>query len=427
MLYEEARVYLDHVSKYGSVLGLDSIKSLMSELGNPQNDLKFIHIAGTNGKGSILAMLSEILKEAGYQVGAYISPTVMAYEERFQINREWIAKDELAFLVSEVKDAAERVTAKYQITPTVFEIETAIAFLFFKRKECDYVVLETGLGGQTDATNIVITTELCIFASISMDHMGFLGDTINEIAMTKAGIIKAGSAVVSNRQKQEVVEILKRRADSYGSPILFAQPDKAVIEVEALDGQEFSYKSFRHIRLALLGRNQIENAITVIDAIELLNKRGALIPDEAVIRGMANVSWAGRFQVIHRRPYFIVDGAHNEDAARRLAENINIYLSDRSVHAIMGVFKDKNYTRMLEILAPYLDSVVAIELPSNERTLSSTELSEAARKCGIKSRTAESLAEAITFASEGLGGEDVIVAFGSLSYLGEVISCYSQS
>ena len=190
MLYEEARVYLDHVSKYGSVLGLDSIKSLLGELGNPQKDLKFIHIAGTNGKGSILAGLSGILQQAGYRTGRYCSPTVMGYMERFQVDGQWMAEDELAPFVSQVKEAAEKVEEKTDLTVTVFEIETAIAFLYFREKQCDYVVLEAGMGGLLDATNVIDTTVLSIFASISMDHIGVLGNTLEEIAENKAGIIK---------------------------------------------------------------------------------------------------------------------------------------------------------------------------------------------------------------------------------------------
>ena len=193
MLYEEARVYLDGVSKYGSVLGLDSIKGLLEELGNPQKDLTFIHIAGTNGKGSILAYLSTILTQAGYRTGRYLSPTVMEYLERFQIDGTYMGEDEFAEITCEVKRAAERLTEQGRPSPTAFEIETAIAFRYFQKRGCDYVVLEAGLGGLLDATNIVETTKLCIFASISMDHIGILGNTLEEIAENKAGILKKGA------------------------------------------------------------------------------------------------------------------------------------------------------------------------------------------------------------------------------------------
>ena len=212
MTYKEARVYLDEVSKYGSVLGLDTIRGLLRELGNPQDDLKFIHIAGTNGKGSVLAYTSTILSEAGYRTGRYVSPTVVSYLERIQIDGKWIPEDEFAELVEEVKKAIARMEARGEASPTVFEAETAVAFLYFREKRCDLVVLETGLGGLLDATNIVKNTELAVFASISRDHMGFLGETLEEIAANKAGIIKPGCTVVTSLQKPEVMAVLGGKA-----------------------------------------------------------------------------------------------------------------------------------------------------------------------------------------------------------------------
>ena len=214
--YKEARVYLDEMSKYGSVLGLDTIRGLLRELGNPQDDLKFIHIAGTNGKGSVLAYTSTILSEAGYRIGRYVSPTVVSYLERIQVDGRWIPEEKFADLTEKVRDAIARMEAAGEHSPTVFEAETAIAFLYFKEMHCDLVVLEAGLGGELDATNIVKNTVCAVFTSISMDHIGVLGDTLEEIAENKAGIIKPGCAVISAVQKPEVTEILKRRAEKLG-------------------------------------------------------------------------------------------------------------------------------------------------------------------------------------------------------------------
>ena len=209
MTYKEARVYLDEMSKYGSVLGLDTIRGLLRELGNPQDDLKFIHIAGTNGKGSVLAYTSTILSEAGYRTGRYVSPTVVSYLERIQVDAEWIREEAFARLTDKVRDAIARMEAAGEHSPTVFEAETAIAFLYFKEMNCDLVVLEAGLGGELDATNIVKNTVCAVFASISRDHIGVLGNTLEEIAENKAGIIKPGCAVVSAEQKMSVREILR--------------------------------------------------------------------------------------------------------------------------------------------------------------------------------------------------------------------------
>lgn len=421
MLYEEARVYLDHVSKYGSVLGLESIKSLLYELENPQKDLKFIHIAGTNGKGSILAYISCVLQEAGYRVGRYISPTVMEYLERFQIDGEYMGKEDFAEITWEVKQAAERMQEKGRPSPTAFEIETAIAFLYFKKYDCDYVVLEAGFGGLLDATNIVNNTEVCVFASISMDHMGILGNTLEEIAENKAGIIKAGADVVTAPQSVEVLDILKRKAEGMGCRVCIAEPEKAIIHKSGLSGQSFSYRDYGEITIHLAGKYQIENAVAALEAVGALRARGADIGDAAVRRGMEAVHWPGRFEVLAERPLIIVDGAHNADAARRLAENVEEYLPGKKITAILGVFKDKEYDKIVETMAPYLSRVYTVNLPNAERTCDKERLCEEVRKYGIRAETAEGIQDAVEKAQENTEEGDVILIFGSLSYLGKVI------
>ncbi|MCF0140515.1 MAG: bifunctional folylpolyglutamate synthase/dihydrofolate synthase, partial [Mogibacterium sp.] len=216
MDYFEAREYLDEISASGSILGLETIRSLMNELGNPQDRLKVIHIAGTNGKGSILAITESILKTAGYTVGAYCSPSVMGYLEKFRINGNWMAEEELAPLTEQVKAAAEAVVEKGSAMPTVFEFETAVAFLHFCQKECDYVLLETGLGGDLDSTNVMANTEICAFGPISMDHTGVLGGSIEEIAEKKAGIIKPGATVIEGWQSKRAASVLEARAEELG-------------------------------------------------------------------------------------------------------------------------------------------------------------------------------------------------------------------
>lgn len=421
MLYEEARVYLDHVSKYGSVLGLDSIKYLLEELGNPQDHLKFIHIAGTNGKGSILTMLSSILKESGYRVGKYVSPTVMGYLERFQINDTWMDSNELPFFVEKVKKAAEAVSLKHQLTVTIFEIETAIAFLFFKEKHCDYVVLETGLGGALDATNIVQTVLLCIFASISEDHLGVIGNSLEEIAITKSGIIKPNVAIVSSKQHPIVKEVLVSAANTAGSPLYFSDPSLISCTSETLREQTFSYKTWVDLKLSLLGRYQLDNASTALEAVTVLKHLGVSIPDDTVVRGLSKANWPGRFQVLKNHPIIIADGAHNPDAICRLLENIATYLPKRRIIAIIGIFKDKDYTSMIAQIAPHLSYAYAISLPNKERTLSNHALCDCLRQHNVPAEASESIKGAINMALSKANSQDVILAFGSLSYLGEVI------
>ena len=421
MLYEEARVYLEHVSKYGSVLGLESIRHLMEELGNPQNELQVIHIAGTNGKGSILAYVSTVLQCAGWKVGRYISPTVMEYLERFQIDGEYMPKEVLLPIVEEVKWAAEQMQMKGMPYPTVFEIETAIAFVYFARENCDYVVLETGLGGRLDATNIVKNTKVCVFASISMDHMAVLGDTLAEIAEEKAGILKTESVAVSYPQTEEVRKILQQKADEKNIPLWFADKEQVVVQKEELGSQNFSYKEFQDVEIQLTGRNQIENAITALEVIRALRNQNVSIPDEAIYQGMRRTVWPGRFQVLEASPLVIVDGAHNEDATRRLAENIQTYLQGRPIIGVMGIFKDKAYKTIIEIMQPYLEYVYTIDLPNKDRTLDRRELVRVLKAQGISAEDCESVEKALRKAKKSAKDGQAVLVFGSLSYLGEVI------
>ncbi|MGN0135914.1 glutamate ligase domain-containing protein [Anaerotignum sp.] len=421
MLYEEARVYLDHVSKYGSVLGLDSIKSLLEELGNPQKDLTFIHIAGTNGKGSILAYLSQILTEAGYRTGRYISPTVMEYLERFQIDGKYMEETEFAEITADVKRAAEKLAETGKPSPTVFEMETAIAFMYFKKRACDFVVLEAGLGGALDATNIIENTKVCIFASISMDHIGVLGNTLEEIAENKAGILKKGAAAVTGRQQACVLKILRQRAEELGCPFSVAEAKEAQVIQRSLQGQCFSYQEYEKLETSLTGQHQIENAVTVLEAVKILRRQGVSISQEAVRQGLQHTRWPGRFTVYDGKPLVIIDGAHNADAAKRLAENINTLLPGRKLTAVMGVFQDKEYEKIITRLAPFLNFVYTIDLPNRERTLEKELLCEMLQKQGIEAETAENTEEALRLAKQREQEDGAVLVFGSLSYLGDII------
>lgn len=421
MNYNEARVYLDEVSKYGSVLGLDTVRGLLRELGNPQDALKFIHIAGTNGKGSVLAYTSTILSEAGYRTGRYVSPTVVSYLERIQIDGEWIPEDEFAACVEEVQRAIASMEAKGETSPTVFEAETAIAFLYFKKKKCDVVVLETGLGGILDATNIVENTVAAVFASISKDHMGFLGDTLKEIAENKAGIIKPHCIAITPLQNPEVMEVLQDKSAEMQCELKVVDPKEAVILKEDWKEQLFSYGRWDQIRILLAGRHQIANATVVLGLIETLIEKGYCISKEAVYRGFEKTVWPGRFTCIGKKPLFMIDGAHNEDAARRLAESVTTYFQHRKLILIMGIFKDKEYEKITQIMAPLAERIYTVTLPDENRTLSAEMLQKVVEPYCEKSEAVPDIEGAVSAAYHVAESEDVILAFGSLSYLGQVM------
>jgi dihydrofolate synthase/folylpolyglutamate synthase len=427
--YKEARVYLDHVSKYGSVLGLDTIRELLHELGDPQQDLKFIHIAGTNGKGSVLAYTSTILKEAGYRTGRYVSPTVVSYLERIQADGEWICEEAFARLTEIVQKAIARMEAAGKKSPTVFEIETAIAFLYFQECRCDIVVLECGLGGKEDATNIITTTVCAAFATISMDHIGVLGNSLAEIAEAKSGIIKDGAIVVSASQKPEVKEILQNTARQQGCPIIFADRSQLAVHEERYSGQCLSYREIHGIRCPMPGRYQQENVMTAIEIIRAIGLSGFPVSDDDIRRGIEKTSWPGRFTCLRKKPLFFIDGAHNEDAAKRLRETIETYFPGKRFIYIMGVFRDKEYKKIAQIMVPLAKSVHTIDLPDAGRTLAAEELAQVVRRyCPVDAvvQTEQSVANAVSKVLAEAGSEDVILAFGSLSYLGSVMMCVDR-
>ena len=447
MTYEEARVYLDEVSKYGSVLGLDTIRELLHELDNPQDELKFIHIAGTNGKGSVLAYISTILSESGFRVGRYVSPTVVGYLEKIQVNGSWIPEKVFTELVEEVQKAIVRMETNGKASPTVFEVETAIAFLYFRKEHCDYVVLETGLGGTLDATNIITTTEVAVFTTISRDHMGFLGNTLEEIAQNKAGIIKPNCMVVSAAQESAVRYVLEQTARKNHANIRFAEPEKIQIAEESYHGQIFSYKQFTNIHIQLAGKYQLRNAATACEVLLALqekmneNKEKSFWKNrysiENIRAGFAKTEWKGRFTCIHEKPVFIVDGAHNEDAAKLLRNTLETYFPNKRFIYIMGVFKDKEYEKIVETMLPLAKQVYTISLPNAERTLDAETLKQVIEKhwstlafkedamkttdCPQTVESMNSIEQAVCQAMQQAEEEDVIVAFGSLSYLGDVM------
>ena len=273
MNYQECRAYIDDSAKYGSVLGLDNMREMLDRLGNPQDAVPYVHVAGTNGKGSVIAYLYTTLTRAGYKVGRYISPTLYSYRERLEIAGEKISQEAFAKYVTEISRSIDQMTAVGMDHPTPFEIETAAAFLYFKEENCDLVLLETGMGGNLDATNIVKNTKLAVLVSISMDHMSFLGNTLGEIAEKKAGIIKPGCRVVTTKQKPEAAQVIADTCKKLHVPCVVSDPDEAVLEKESVFGQTFSYKG-EEFAISLAGVYQKENAVLALNALEELDRLG---------------------------------------------------------------------------------------------------------------------------------------------------------
>ncbi len=417
---QETMAYIEELKQYGSVPGLANMENLCEKLGHPEKKLKFVHIAGTNGKGSTLAYLSEILKESGYRVGRYISPTIFDYRERIQVNGRMITKKALAEGMTLLKDLCEELVAEGKPHPTAFEIETALGFWYFTEKNCDIVVLEAGLGGTLDATNIITDTLVEVFASISMDHMKVLGKTLSEIARAKAGIMKKNSIAVTTTQDEPVMEVLRRHAKEVGIPLCEVQQEKILKKKSTLAVQTFCYKQSESFSIHLPGRYQIENAALALEAIEALKKQGLPVSKKAVRTGLEKAAWPGRFQVVSSKPYFIVDGAHNRDGAKRLEESLEYYFTGKRMIFIVGVLRDKEREEILKVTSPLAEQILTIST-KGERGLSSYELAVTASKYHPQVTDVGGLQEAVELAYLMADKETVIVAFGSLSYLGELI------
>ncbi len=420
MTYAEVMDYVEELKAYGSVPGLANIENLCKKLEMPQRDLKFIHIAGTNGKGSVLAFTSEILKEAGYRVGRYISPTVFEYRERIQINGRSISKKDLCRLFTMMKEICRELVSEGKPHPTSFEIETAMAFLYFKEKGCQIVVLETGLGGLLDATNVIEETLIEVFTSISMDHMGVLGKTLKEIAGHKAGIMKPGSVAVALKGNEDVMKVLRDRAESLRIPLYVTDPEDAADIKRKLDKQTFSYKEYRNLVITMAGTYQIENAMLAVDTICQLRKLGFVVSDKAVYKGLLKAVWPGRFQVISQKPCFIADGAHNADGAAKLAQSIRFYFTNSRIIYIIGMLRDKEQDEVLKVTCPLASQILTVST-KGERGLAAYDLACMAGNYHSSVTAVDSLQEAVELSYLLSDKDTVIIAFGSLSYLGELI------
>lgn len=425
MNYEEAMNFIQNTNKFGSVLGLDNIKELLERLGNPQDQLKVVHIAGTNGKGSTLAFLAGIFRESGYRAGRYVSPASFSYEERFRINEENISKKDLCFYMEKIKNVAEEMVKDGLSHPTMFEIETALSFLYFLDKKVDVVLLETGMGGRLDATNVVKKPIATVIASIGMDHMQFLGDTLEKIASEKAGIIKEGCPVISYDNTKEVNEVIKNKAKQMHAKVTFVNSAGIRVLQESLNGESFSYRSsdgrwYEKIEIPLLGRHQINNAALALETLNVI-KNYYCISDFQTEDGMRKTIWRGRIEILEREPMVICDGAHNPDGAKSLLSFLQNNFTNQRLIYIMGVLSDKDYEQMVQILAPAADKIYTVA-PDNPRALSSRELCNCISKYHKNVEERQRLAECLSEVRQKAEKDDVIIICGTLSFQNELIN-----
>ena len=422
MTYEEALSYIHSICWKGSKLGLDRTRELLGKLDDPQKELKFIHIAGTNGKGSTAAMLSSILEEAGYRVGLYTSPFINRFNERMQVNHQPIPDEELAALTEYVRPHADAMAD----SPTEFELITALAMVWFARQKCDIVVLEVGMGGELDSTNIIDVPEAAVIAAMGLDHVKELGPTMADIARAKAGIIKEGGRVVSYGGNPEADEVIAAVCRARNASL--CQPDfSAIVPGDfGLEGQTFSYKGWRVLRIPLVGAYQMNNAAVVLETVEVLRQRGWNISDEAVRQGLADTRWPARFEVLRRDPVFIVDGGHNPHGIRATAESLSRLFPGRKITFVTGVMADKDVEHILGLIVPLADQFFTVR-PDNPRAMDAGELARRIEAMGAKATACASVRDGVDRAIQAEGPHGVACALGSLYMSGEVRSCFGKN
>lgn len=377
MNYEEAITYMKHVSERGSRPGLDRVKELLCLAGDPQDRLKVIHVAGTNGKGSVCAMLSSIFREAGLRTGLFTSPYIWRLNECIRVDGKDISDADLAASV----EASAVFQDGMEDKPTEFELLLSMALCHFVKKDCDIVILEAGMGGLMDATNVTKTCALSVITNIELDHIAFLGSTIREIAFQKAGLIKPGCPVIFGGDRQEAIDEISRQAELRGAELL--QVDYAQLQNVRcrLGGCTFDFDDRKNLQLPLSGLYQPENAAIALTAVSVLNKRGLAISDAAVSGGLRRTVWYGRFEILSEHPLIIYDGAHNAAGMTMAVKSIAHYFNGDRVNILMGVMGDKDYESMVAMLSPYADTVFTVT-SENPRALSAKELAECFRRHG---------------------------------------------
>lgn len=452
----DAVAYINEPRWLTSRLGLDRIRELLKRLGNPQNDFAVIHVAGTNGKGSTCAFTASMLASAGYTTGLFTSPYIVEFFDRIKVNGENISDADLRAATLVVREQAEAM----EDHPTEFELMTAVAFVHFARSGCDIAVIEVGLGGRLDSTNVVKSPEVCAIARIALDHTALLGNTLGEIAGEKAGIIKRGVPVVSWPQEPEAMAVVESAARDLEASL--TMPDFAELTIDSLAAggahaigdcavaadadapsnccavapdvlretfvRVFSYKRYRNLEIKLLGSYQPYNAALAIEIVEALRDRGWAVSDEALRAGLANAEWPGRFEIAAANPTFVIDGGHNPQGARVLADSLKQAFPGRKAVFVIGVLEDKDYPEMLEAILPLGSAFIAIE-PPNPRALPAEKLARAIRWTGqdllgcsacTKPYIAKDIPDAVAKARELAGEDGLVCAFGSLYSIAEI-------
>jgi dihydrofolate synthase/folylpolyglutamate synthase len=419
MNYQQALDYIHSLERFGSKPGLERIRALTERLGNPQNRLKFVHIAGTNGKGSTAAFIASIATAAGYRTGLYTSPYIVRFNERIKLDGEDISDGDLAGYATRIQSAVEDMLREGMEHPTEFEVITALAFLYFVEKQCDVVVLEVGLGGRFDATNIIPSAAVSVITKIEMDHMAILGDTFAKIAYEKAGIIKDCGKVVTYPQEKSALETIAAVCRDRNATLYCAAPDE-LAGVELKRGLlAFSHPGLGRLETSIVGAHQVYNAAVALKTIEVLNDTGFNILPEQIRQGFRKASWPGRFELLRTNPDFYVDGGHNPDGIRSFVNTFKKIYPGRKAIIIFGVMKDKEYETMVAELSEIAERFIAVT-PDTPRALSAEKLAKVMSMYCQNVECSDTIKKAVEKSMNLASTGDIIASLGSLYYIGQV-------
>ena len=418
---KETLEYIHCVKWQGAKPGLERTRELLALLGNPENELKFVHVAGTNGKGSTSAFISSVLRKAGYKVGLYTSPFILRFNERMQVNGIEISNDELIEMTDEIRPFADTMID----SPTEFELITALAMKYFSKKKCDIVVLEVGMGGELDSTNVISTPEVAVITTIGFDHVKELGPDITDIASAKAGIIKGGDVVIYGGLP-EVESVFEAACSEKGATLHRADFSRISNQSTLLEHMSFELAPYGELTIPLAAAYQSKNATVAITALELLRGKGYSISDSDIVNGLAGVKWPGRFEILGHDPIFILDGSHNPEGVEATVDSLRLHFKDRKIIFIVAVMADKDVDSMFRLIAPLAASFHAVK-PDYPRAMDVNALAEKLLHYGLPVSAHDVLEAGVAEAIAEAGQDGVICAIGSLYFSGDIRGAYGAS
>jgi dihydrofolate synthase/folylpolyglutamate synthase len=427
MNYAQAVAYLTNATKFGSPAGSSTVTSLLARMGNPQCIVPAVHIAGTNGKGSVTANLASILTAAGFRVGRFTSPHLLDFRERIHMGDDDISEYDFARITTEIASHAATMIEAGERPPTFFELCTALAFRYFYERRCDIMVVETGLGGRFDATNTIPAPLAAVITPVAKDHCEHLGHTLTEITSEKAGIIKTGCRVISAPQMPEAAKVIREKCMAQKAELSCLHPHDIAEGDFDTNAQTFSVGSYKDLTTPLLGRHQIVNAALAVQTAAILSQKGFAVSETAIRQGLSQCRWPGRFEILQRKPWYaVVDGAHNPHSALFLYAALERYFPNRKIFFLMGVMQNKDFAQMLRYLAPSAERFFTVA-PNSPHAVNAGELASFIQNnCGVHAQAYPSVQEAVDAARAILRNEDVLCAFGSLWYIGYVRQMFQQ-